>query len=853
MAGQRKDAAIGAKTNPQLPEQLITELKGLYTYPNQFGNGPAGALAAVQNAALVEPGIIDCRRGKYVYASSFTAAVQGLTFDTINAKTVLHASNDKIYVDNGTGTFTALTGSYTVPDVTDVESRVRSLNVSNNLYLTTGSGVYKLQSSASTPIQAGAPAGLGGSGVTTGASGFMTNSVNVAYRIVWLYIDLNNNLVQGAPSDRIVVTNSSGTTANVSLTFLVPTTVDTTWTYRIYRSNQSASVATEPDDQMQLVYSGSPTSGQITARTITITDSQPDTLRGETLYTTVQGIQNSNYQPPFSHDLALFKGSMFYANCSLKQIFFMTLISGALLVNGDTISFYRGATLLFTITGGAAENTATGTFLVATGGSPTQNITLTAQSIVKVINLYASNTVFDANYSSGYSEAPGKMQITARTFNTTAFSVVCSRSGNVFSPILPTAGVTNQNTSSSNNNPHYLYFSKYLQPEAVPLANTLAVGSSAYPIVRTISLRDSLMVFKTDGVYRVTGTATSNFSIVPVDVQLRISAVNSAQALNNSVYVMTEQGMVSIQDNGAVQVLSLPIQRDLLSLTTANYPGFKGASWGLSYPSDQCYYFYTVSSTSDAQATIAYVYNYITGNWSVDTKGFTAGYINPIDGKFYGSQYQPSGTKVYVERKTLSDFDYADEEYPVTITASSGASVTLASVANVAVGMTLGQASSFAYITAVDTGTKVITVADPASWATGAATVYTPIDVEFTLNPIDAGDPTSIKHFSEISMVTLASTLSNIQVSFTNDRQATETLMPIVIQPSGGPYGVGAYGTGAFGGAASPGYLRTRMFVPGSVQKSNWITMKFQISQSFKRVRFSVLSVTFRKIGVRQR
>lgn len=849
---QRKDASVGAKSNVQVPELLTIDFKGLYTFPNQF-SAAAGSLSLAQNCSLDEPGIIDCRRGKHVYAQGFSAAVQGLTFDTIGGKTVMHASNNRIYIDDGSGTFTATAGTFNVPDTSDVESRVRTININNNLYLTTSLGVYKLQNAASSPLLAGAPNGLGGSGVTTGAFGFLANNINVAYRVVWLYIDTNNNLIQGPPSDRIVVNNSSGSTANVSLTFVVPTTVNTSWTYRVYRSNQSANGTSEPDDQMQLVYSGSPTSGQISSRTITITDSQPDALRGETLYTTTQGIQNSNWQPPYSHDIALFKGSTFYANCSLKQTFFMTLISGSLLQNGDTISFYRGATLLFTITGGTTENISTGTFRVATGGSPTQNITLTAQSIVNVVNLYAANIYFDAYYSSGYSESPGKMTIIDRVFNTADFHVNSSRTGNVFTPSLPASGATGTNTSSSNSNPHYLYFSKYLQPEAVPLANTVAVGSSAYPIVRIISLRDSLMVLKEDGVYRITGTTTSNFSVVPVDVQLRISSVNSAIPMNNSVFVMSEQGVVTIQDNGAVQIMSLPVQHDLTSLSTNNYPGFKGASWGLAYPSDFKYYFYTVADPTDTSASIAYVYNYVTQNWSTDTQAFTAGYINPIDGKFYGSKYNVAGTQVYIERKTLSDLDYADEEYPVTISGFSGYSVTLSSTSGVGVGMTLGQGNIFSYIANVDHVSNVVTVSDLFNWDTASATVYQPIDMRFTLNPIHGGDPTCVKQFGEMSVVTLASTLSNIQIRFSNDVQQTETINPMIEQPAGGPYGIGAFGAGPFGGSSEPGYLRTRLLVPGTVQKANWLIAEFAISQSFKRVRFSGLQLVARKISVRQR
>jgi len=849
---QRKDANVGAKSNPSMPEVKILDFKGLYTYPNQFGDSPAGALAAVQNAVLDEVGQVDLRRGRVQYSTTaFTSAVQGLTFDTINDKTIIHCSDDKLYVDNGSGTFTALSGTYTVPDTSNVESRVRTQNVNNNLYLTTGSGVYKVQSSSSTPIPAGAPIGLGGSGTTTGASGFQANNTQVAYRIVWLYIDLNKNLVQGAPSDRIIVSNSTGGTRDVSLTFLVPTTVDTTWTYRVYRSNQSATSTTEPDDNLQLVYSGTPSAGQITARTITITDNTPDSLRGETLYTTTQGIQNANYAPPAAVDLALFKGSMFYGNCTQKQTYFSTLISGSLLQNGDTISFYRGVTLLFTITGAAAENTATGTFLVATGGSSAQNITNTANSIVKVVNLYASNTAINAFYSSGYSESPGKMTFIDRGFNATAFSVVCSRTGNVFSPTLPSSGSTTTNTSDNADNPHYLYFSKSQQPEAVPLTNYIAIGSSAYPIIRILPTRDALIVIKTDGWYKVYGTDTSNFAAASIDVQLRIASVNSAVVLNNQIYAVTEQGVVSVSEQGAVQILSIPIHRDILELTTSNYPGFKGASWGLAYPSDQKYYFFTIDSETDTTATKAFTYNYITQNWSIENKAFTAGYVNPVDGKMYLSKYDAAGTDIYVERKTLTDFDYADEQYAVNIVSFTGKDVTLTSASSVAVGMTLGQGSQYSLVTAV-VG-NIVTVTDTITWTIGAAYAYQPINFSFTTSPIFAEDPTVMKQFPEISFVTKATSLANIQVSFLTDLQNQATAVPTLAPATGSAYGVGAFGYGVYGGSSPSAYLRTRMYVPQATQKGNWLSITFTVSEAFKRVKFSALQVVARKISVRMR
>ena len=54
-----------------------------------------------------------------------------------------------------------------------------------------------LDSYSASVASTGMPKGLDGSGSTTGASGWFTNSTQVAYRVVWGTRDANNNLYLG--------------------------------------------------------------------------------------------------------------------------------------------------------------------------------------------------------------------------------------------------------------------------------------------------------------------------------------------------------------------------------------------------------------------------------------------------------------------------------------------------------------------------------------------------------------------------------------------------------------------------------------------------------------------------------
>ena len=107
--------------------------------------------------------------------------------------------------------------------------------------------------------------------------------------------------------------------------------------------------------------------------------------------------------------------------------------------------------------------------------------------------------------------------------------------------------VTNNLSTSSNEVvPNRLYYSKFQQPEAVPLVNYIDVGFKNKAILRILPLRTSLYILTEAGIYILTGTDASNFTITLFDSSSQIKAPDSAVVLNNQIFCLTSQGVSSI-------------------------------------------------------------------------------------------------------------------------------------------------------------------------------------------------------------------------------------------------------------------------------------------------------------------
>lgn len=305
-------------------QKLDLEIKGLYLSPNELSGAPAGALSVADNIVINSKNVADSRRGQTQYGDPLLGDGNKL-FNFASSLIVSYGTNMLAY-DSGGGVFIDYSGTYAPPAA---ENKIRSLEALKNFYFTTNRGIFKIDELTATPRRAGVVKALGGIGTLVGMSGFLLDDTAVAYRLVWGYQDANNNLILGAPSQRLVMSNDTGSSADVDLTFTIPDTITTEYFYQIYRSQGTLTATDEPSDELQLVLQGNPTSGEISAKTFTITDSTPYSLMRTTLYTSpsLEGIANANSEPPFAMDMDIFKGSAFYANIKQKERLTLALIS----------------------------------------------------------------------------------------------------------------------------------------------------------------------------------------------------------------------------------------------------------------------------------------------------------------------------------------------------------------------------------------------------------------------------------------------------------------------------------------------------------------------------------------------
>ena len=878
-------------------QKLDLQLRGLYTAPNNLSGVPQGSLEIADNVVINSKNLIESRRGQTQYGTPFNIGSDQVN-KLFNYSSSLIANYDsKMAYDSGNGMWIDYLGTYTTPDP---GYKIRSLEAQRNFYFTSSEGIYKIDSLANTPRKAGVVRALGGTATLTGSVGFLVDDSAVAYRIVWGYIDANNNTIIGAPSQRLVVPNSSGTDKDVVLTYLIPDSITTEYFYQIYRSTGTATAADEPSDELQLVIQGNPTAGEILAKSFTVTDSTPYSLMRTTLYTSPsqQGIANSNDPPPFAIDMDIYKNSAFYANVRQKQTLSIALIS----VESPSLGYITDASVdttsgddtLTSITSTAdirvgmrviGTGIPVDTYVVAilSGTSVQISEDATATGTVSIefqdrfsiggvdfwagsANNVATNTFFVDGTSSPGQNINATAENLIQIINTSASNsnvygyyvsgvedlpgqilfeersiggspfAATSTAGSSFSPILPISGSTI--TSNNEVRQNRVMVSKPSEVEAVPIYRYFDIGSANFPIQRVVALRDGIFFFKQDGIYRLSGETFENFVVALLDNTVVLKVPESAVPFNNQVFCFTTQGVCAVTDSG-VKIMSVPIENTLLELSSEQFVNFTSASFGVAYESARLYMFFTVTEEDDEFATQAFVYNSLTDSWTRWVMNRTCGVVNSTVNKLFMAQADTG--QILIERKNFTNSDYADEQYPVTIASvESETSITLVDATVVQVGMTIVQDDRDAYIEDVQGNVLTIT---PINLDPGAATVYTPIDNKIQWAPLDVENPGILKQFSEISLFFKNAAFRELETGFATNVSPGTQVVPIQNIGLGG-WGSFAWGDQPWGGLLG-GQSVLRTYVPREKQRGSWMTLYLRTNEAFTGFSLQGVSIVF--------
>ena len=222
------------------------------------------------------------------------------------------------------------------------------------------------------------------------------------------------------------------------------------------------------------------------------------------------------------------------------------------------------------------------------------------------------------------------------------------------------------NSSDNEVSPNRVYFSKSFEPESVPIVNYLDIGPRDKEILRILPLRDNLFALKDDGVYIISGTTAPNFSVRLLDSSVSIIAPDSAVVLNNSIYCLSNDGVVRISDTG-VEVISRPIENLIKDVVNSRHD-FVNNAFGLSYSSDRSYLLWLPTKTTDTVATQCYRYNTFTRSWTRFTLTATCGLVIDRDDKMYLGD--GSRNLINQERKSRDRTDYADRNFTLSTVTS---------------------------------------------------------------------------------------------------------------------------------------------------------------------------------------
>lgn len=812
--------------------------KGLYTSPNELSSVPEGGMLLADHCIITVDNIVEPRRGFDWVATLPNADDRYSRFEFYQDHHIAAWNDGNIGYLNG-AVFTPYSGTYNDPDA--LLARRRFLLANSCLYFTSSAGVYKLDAYNGTPSLAGMYKGLDINLALNGASGFLATGNQVAYRVVWGIRDAQNNLILGAPSGRAIITNGSGGSRDVDVTFTIPSGITTSHFFQVYRSRASGGASVEPDDELGLVYENNPTSGQITAGVVTYTDRTSDDLRGATIYTALsqEGVAQANERPPQAEDFEEFEGSIVYANTSSKQRKTFTILA-----TGGTAGIAVNDVLTIagvSYTAKASETIASAEFKVSTGGTPAQDIYDTATSLIRVINRYTGNTAVYAYYLSAPGDLPGQILIEERGLGGAAFSLVASAHGTAYNPVLPTSGTS---VSSSNDDfENGLMFSKTEKGEAVPLVNVRRVGSANTAIRRIKKLRNSLFIFKErEGIYRMTGTSPETFQIELFDSSAKLLAPDSVVVVNNQIWCLCDQGVTVVTETG-VSVVSRPIEDLLLEQFGGALEAVQYYSFGIGYETERQYFLWTVSTADDEYATQAFVFNIFTKAFTRWPLPQTTGIVSPVDDRLYLG----SGTSYNLEkeRKNRNYTDYIDHGLPYTITSFTGNQVNLVSSNEIEIGDLLYQSATVqSLITDVQPG--YVTVLDEITWAIGAATVYKAFNCDVEYAAVTGGNAGMSKQFPEISMIYKAARFYSAQLGFLTDASGYFEYVPVYGNRTG-LWGLFPWGMAPWGATATT--LPIRTLVPLEKQRGCLIRVRFTHRQGYGYFKLLGYSMPIRDTG----
>lgn len=638
-----------------------------------------------------------------------------------------------------------------------------------------------------------------------------------------------------------------------------------------------------------------------------------------------EGELQANYQPPHAHDIQLYKNYMLYANTISKQRLFASLVDPSVL-DGASVLFagpaneeyvggstgVRNQTVRATASGvgvvtinyvghGAVTgwtvdigdvtgtvpagvytvgNTTANTFEITSVGNTASALSFsfvtdgtfpifyvdttsaslavqianTAQNLVKSVNRFS--TVTYANYTSTFDDAPGKMRFESIYFNFTSTLTMANNA--VSEPFIPPGTISAQ----SDNFIDGIYVSKISEPEAVPVVNFFRVGARQKAIKRIFALRDSVIILKEDGIFRLTGDTVDQFQITILDGTVLAISSMGVDKINNTVMAITNQGVVSISES-SVQIVSRRIddviQPALIDVELAAAFGYEiGRTW-----------FISINQTIMGRAPQTYLYNVLNQTWTSTDVIFRNLCLGPDSEVF--AIIGEEQNYIARQRKAQNLTDYSGEFCTGTAEAYAGlqSAFVLLTDGNIFLptnGDVVLYSGVFSRIdSVVQNGAGYdLTFNAPTNIPTGASVdvvLYQAFQSSMNFAPFHGGQVGREKQFTEFQLHLRQNTITNLDIAFATESFGSSesvdwSILRVTQSPDGwgiNPWGIFPWGLeqsiNGLVGTYPAAIIRT--YVPLYAARSTWISPILNHRQAAEPLLIQSLSWTVR--GYRER
>lgn len=299
-------------------------------------------------------------------------------------------------------------------------------------------------------------------------------------------------------------------------------------------------------------------------------------------------------------------------------------------------------------------------------------------------------------------------------------------------------------TSDPDETANRLYWSALDEPEAVPLLNFVDIGTQAAPILALAPLTDALLVFKQDGVFRVTGSGPSSWSVECLDQELRILRPECVAVTGDKAYVWATQGFFSVTAQGATSLSATALDVELRS--ASQYPLASTqchGAWVAAWRARQMVLFGVPLAQAATNTGRIYCYSLVTGFFSEWPLEWGPVAESKEDGLYYSRP--PVASVIYYEvRQAEQNVRGYDRDYALSAVTDTGTTTITVSLAVAGrwipeigdmVSVAVGGFTYFRRITLAvyDGGTTLWTLTLEAAMPAGSKSGWTAYEVANTI------------------------------------------------------------------------------------------------------------------------